>query len=255
MFSLFEKIKELCQNRGISINSLEETLGYSRNTIYSMKNKKPNAERLQEIADYFNVSTDYLLGRTDNPAIAGDSKEYTWQGKTLNVEEMASNVMMFGGRELTDEKKKIIQSIIEGYLKEAGDQRYFLVTEKEIISHFQIRIMDFDGDLMPDELGFYEKETNTAFLSSKLNKNERVKVLLHELGHKDHTRSEYQNARLRCENEADRNMIHHLVKDALESLDDPTEFDYLKFMSYYNLKTVTNEIMVKEEYYNLANII
>lgn len=255
MFSLFEKIKELCQNRGISINSLEETLGYSRNTIYSMKNKKPNAERLQEIADYFNVSTDYLLGRTDNPAIAGDSKEYTWQGKTLNVEEMASNVMMFGGRELTDEKKKIIQSIIEGYLKEAGDQRYCLVTEKEIISHFQIRIIDFDGDLMPDELGFYEKETNTAFLSSKLSNKERVKVLLHELGHKDHTRSEYQNARLRCENEADRNMIHHLVKDAIESLDDPTEFDYLKFMSYYNLKTVTNEIMVKEEYYNLANII
>ena len=251
MFSLFEKIKELCQNRGISINSLEETLGYSRNTIYSMKNKKPNAERLQEIADYFNVSTDYLLGRTDNPTIAGDSKEYSWQGKALNVEEMASNVMMFGGRELTDEKKKIIQSIIEGYLKEAGDQRYCLVTEKEIISHFQIRIIDFDGDLMPDELGFYEKETNTAFLSSKLNKEERVKVLLHELGHKDHTRSEYQNARLRCENEADRNMIHHLVKDAIESLDDPTEFDYLKFMSYYNLKTVTNEIMVKEEYQTL----
>lgn len=112
--------------------------------------------------------------------------------------------------------------------------------------------MDFDGDLMPDELGFYEKETNTAFLSSKLNKNERVKVLLHELGHKDHTRSEYQNARLRCENEADRNMIHHLVKDAIESLDDPTEFDYLKFMSYYDLKTVTNEIMVKEEYQTLV---
>lgn len=251
MFSLFEKIKELCQNRGISINSLEETLGYSRNTIYSMKNKKTNAERLQEIADYFNVSTDYLLGRTDNPAIAGDSKEYTWQGKTLNVEEMASNVMMFGGRELTDEKKKIIQSIIEGYLKEAGDQRYCLVTEKEIISHFQVRIVDFDGELIPDELGFYEKETNTAFLSNKLSKKERVKVLLHELGHKDHTRSEYQNARLRCENEADRNMIHHLVKDALESLDDPKEFDYLKFMSYYNLKTVTNEVMVKEEYQTL----
>nr|DAX69091.1 MAG TPA: repressor protein [Caudoviricetes sp.] len=39
MFSLFEKIKELCQNRGISINSLEETLGYSRNTIYSISDK------------------------------------------------------------------------------------------------------------------------------------------------------------------------------------------------------------------------
>lgn len=251
MFFTFEKIKELADKQGISLNKLEEKLGFSRNTIYNMKKSTPNVERVSMIADYFNVSTDYLLGRTDNPAIAGDSKEYTWQGKTLNVEEMASNVMMFGGRELTDEKKKIIQSIIEGYLKEAGDQRYCLVTEKEIISHFQIRIMDFDGDLMPDELGFYEKETNTAFLSSKLSKKERVKVLLHELGHKDHTRSEYQNARLRCENEADRNMIHHLVKDALESLDDPTEFDYLKFMSYYNLKTMTNEIMVQEEYFAL----
>ncbi|MDS8824765.1 ImmA/IrrE family metallo-endopeptidase, partial [Streptococcus pneumoniae] len=55
------------------------------------------------------------------------------------------------------------------------------------------------------------------------------------------------------ENESDRNMIHHLVKDALENLDDPTEFDYLKFMSYYNLKTMTNEIMVKEEYLALVN--
>ena len=252
MFFTFEKIKELADKQGISLNKLEEKLGFSRNTIYNMKKSTPNVERVSMIADYFNVSTDYLLGRTDNPAIAGNSKEYTWQGKTLNVEEMASNVMMFGGRELTDEKKKIIQSIIEGYLKEAGDQRYCLVTEKEIISHFQIRIIDFDGDLMPDELGFYEKETNTAFLSNKLSKKERVKVLLHELGHKDHTRSEYQNARLRCENEADRNMIHHLVKDALESLDDPTEFDYLKFMSYYNLKTMTNEIMVKEEYQTLV---
>ena len=253
MFPTFEKVRELAKKQGLSLNQVEEKLGYSKNTLYSLKRQKVSSERLQEIADYFNVSTDYLLGRTDNPAIAGDSKEYKWQGKTLNVEEMASNVMMFGGRELTDEKKKIIQSIIEGYLKEAGDQRYCLVTEKEIISHFQVRIVDFDGELIPDELGFYEKETNTAFLSDKLSKKERVKVLLHELGHKDHTRSEYQNARLRCENEADRNMIHHLVKDALESLDDPTEFDYLKFMSYYNLKTMTNEIMVKEEYLALVN--
>ena len=121
MFSTLEKIKELAQKRGISLQKVAEDLGYSINYLYTLKEKTPKSDRLQEIADYFNVSTDYLLGRTDNPAIAGDSKEYTWQGKPLNVEEMASNVMMFGGRELTDEKKKIIQSIIEGYLKEAGD--------------------------------------------------------------------------------------------------------------------------------------
>lgn len=117
MFSLFEKIKELCQKRGISINSLEETLGYSRNTIYSMKSKKPNAERLQEIADYFNVSTDYLLGRTGNPAIANSKEQFFFEGKEVDVEELASTAMRFNGKPLSDEDKKAIQNIIEIYLR------------------------------------------------------------------------------------------------------------------------------------------
>ncbi|MFM0779786.1 helix-turn-helix domain-containing protein [Streptococcus suis] len=119
MFSTLEKIKDLAKKKGISLAKLEETLGYSTNYFYTLKTKAPNAERLAEIANYFNVSTDYLLGRTDNPKIADSQLE--WQGAPVNVEDMASNVMMFGGRELTDEKKKIIQSIIEGYLREAGD--------------------------------------------------------------------------------------------------------------------------------------
>ena len=73
MFQTFDRIKELAKKQGLSINSLEEKLGYSRNTIYNLKNSKPSTERISEIADYFNVSTDYLLGRTDNPVIAGDS--------------------------------------------------------------------------------------------------------------------------------------------------------------------------------------
>ena len=71
MFFTFEKIKELADKQGISLNKLEEKLGFSRNTIYNMKKSTPNVERVSMIADYFNVSTDYLLGRTDNPAIAG----------------------------------------------------------------------------------------------------------------------------------------------------------------------------------------
>lgn len=74
MFPTFEKIKELCKQRGITLIQLEETLGYSRNTLYKLKTQKPNAERIAEIADYFNVSTDYLLGRTNNPNIAQDGQ-------------------------------------------------------------------------------------------------------------------------------------------------------------------------------------
>ena len=80
MFQTFDRIKELAKKQGLSINSLEEKLGYSRNTIYNLKNSKPSTERISEIADYFNVSTDYLLGRTDNPAISKDDKANAYLG-------------------------------------------------------------------------------------------------------------------------------------------------------------------------------
>ena len=74
MFSTLEKIKELALKRGISLQKVAEDLGYSINYLYTLKEKTPKSDRLQEIADYFNVSTDYLLGRTDNPAISSDDK-------------------------------------------------------------------------------------------------------------------------------------------------------------------------------------
>ncbi|CYU46724.1 TPA: helix-turn-helix transcriptional regulator [Streptococcus suis] len=118
MFPTFEKIKELADSHGISINKLEERLGYSRNTIYNLKTKKPNAERIAEIADYFNVSTDYLLGRTDNPRIASDEPEkFYFEGKEVDVERLAGTAMRFNGKPLSDEDKKAIQNIIEIYLR------------------------------------------------------------------------------------------------------------------------------------------
>ena len=53
MFFTFEKIKELADKQGISLNKLEEKLGFSRNTIYNMKKSTPNVERVSKIADFF----------------------------------------------------------------------------------------------------------------------------------------------------------------------------------------------------------
>ena len=115
MFSTFETVKELCKKNGISLNTLEEKLGYSRNALYKLKTQKPSAERLQEIADYFNVSTDYLLGRTDDPRIA-DGQKFYFEGKEVNVEQLAETAMRFNGKPLTDKDKRAIQRIIEGFL-------------------------------------------------------------------------------------------------------------------------------------------
>ena len=105
MFPTYEKIKLLADKRGISLTKLEEDLGYSRNTIYKLKSQKPNAERISEIADYFHVSTDYLLGRTNNPLI-----------EEIDLDDLDNRIMLFDGKPLSDDDKKAIKGIIEGYL-------------------------------------------------------------------------------------------------------------------------------------------
>ena len=112
---------------------------------------------------------------------------------------------------------------------------------------YGVKIEYFDKDLW-NRNGIYIDEIKVVFVSKNLAPEKQKQVILHELGHIDHTEAEYRNAKIKCENEADRNMIHHLLMDALGELDDPKDFDYLKFMEYYNLKTTTDEVMVMEEY-------
>ena len=112
MFLTFERIKELAKKQGLSLNALEEKLGYSRNTLYSLKRQKASAERMQEIADFFNVSLDYLLGRTDNPAISKDLVT-TADGRTVDLSNLRERVVLFDGKPLSDEDVDKIAQIIK----------------------------------------------------------------------------------------------------------------------------------------------
>ena len=115
MFPTFEIVKELCRRQGISLNTLEERIGFSRNSLYSWKNSEPKPKKLNAVADYFNVSTDYLLGRTDNPAIANND---TIAGYTSDdLRKMAENAKTFDGKPLTEDDIDAIQNIIEIYLR------------------------------------------------------------------------------------------------------------------------------------------
>lgn len=118
MFLAFDRIKELADKQGISLNILEERLGYSTNYLYSLKKGNPKSDRLQEIADYFHVSTDYLLGRTDNPAIAGE----TQLEQEIDINELDGRIMLFDGKPLTDDDKRAIKGIIEGFLNSKRDE-------------------------------------------------------------------------------------------------------------------------------------
>lgn len=115
MFFTFEKIKELADKQGISLNQLEEQLDFPRNTIYNMKKSTPNVERVSKIADYFNVSTDYLLGRTENPKIA-DGQDNT------AVDDLTQQAIVLFRKEtegLSASEKERFNSALEGLMKTA----------------------------------------------------------------------------------------------------------------------------------------
>ena len=118
---------------------------------------------------------------------------------------------------------------------------------EDICKKYGVKIEYFDNDLW-NRNGIYIDEIKVVFVSKNLAPEKQKQVILHELGHIDHTEAEYRNAKIKCENEAGRNMIHHLLVDALDQLENPSEFNYLDFMKFYNLKTTTDEVMVKEEY-------
>lgn len=59
--TLFERIEELRNSKGISQGKLERELGFSNGSISKWKNSTPNPERLKKLADYFEVSVEYLM--------------------------------------------------------------------------------------------------------------------------------------------------------------------------------------------------
>ena len=63
------RLKQLRKARGISQVKLAMDLNTGQNTISRYENgeREPGIDELIRIADYFRVSVDYLIGRTDYP--------------------------------------------------------------------------------------------------------------------------------------------------------------------------------------------
>lgn len=64
---MFLRLKELRNAKGISQLKLAMDLNMNQNTIsrYETGEREPGVNELIRIADYFNVSVDYLIGRSN----------------------------------------------------------------------------------------------------------------------------------------------------------------------------------------------
>lgn len=65
-------LRDLRKGRNLTMKSLGAIIGVAESTIsqYESGKREPDFSTLQKLADYFNVSVDYLLGRTDKKETA-----------------------------------------------------------------------------------------------------------------------------------------------------------------------------------------
>lgn len=100
----YEIIKELAKEKKISIRQLELSFGYSNGYLASWQRQNPNPVELSRLADYFNVSVDYLLGREEKTSLA---EKY--------------GVFAFDGEPVTDEEVEFLKSVLAA--KRAADKK------------------------------------------------------------------------------------------------------------------------------------
>lgn len=66
-----ERLRKLRENKGLLQKELASIIGVSDRQVghYELEKREPSIQVLKKLGDYFEVSIDYLLGRTDNPDI------------------------------------------------------------------------------------------------------------------------------------------------------------------------------------------
>ena len=97
--TILDRTKEIAKLRGISLTDTAIKAGLADKSIYSWDRSTPKADNLQKVADVLHVSTDYLLGRTDEINTTSSDKK---------VADILDNetILAFDGMEIAEEDKE-----------------------------------------------------------------------------------------------------------------------------------------------------
>lgn len=112
--SIKERIKELCDKQGISMNKLESILGFGKGYCSKLDGvHKPNLNNIQKIADYFNVPLDYLTGRSKT----NKNEELGKSIARLNNDKNISEAMVKLSKLQPEDKEMVVNLINSLYDK------------------------------------------------------------------------------------------------------------------------------------------
>lgn len=116
MMSLLDRIKLLASTHQLSLAELERKLDFSNGSLRKWASSTPSGDKIEKVADYFGVSTDYLFGRTDNQRIASDETAII-DGQVVDLREAAAHTMLFDGRPLDEDDIDFITAVLSAHFK------------------------------------------------------------------------------------------------------------------------------------------
>lgn len=114
-----DRLRSLRKKRGLSQVEAAKRMGIARTTYsnYEAGNREPDIDTLIEMANFYEVSVDYLVGRTNDPNMTFTEQErFLYDKLDLTDEEIINQVdMYFEGMKLTDQEKLEFLAIARGF--------------------------------------------------------------------------------------------------------------------------------------------
>lgn len=105
-----DKLAQLREKRGLTQEDLAKKLGLSRAALshYETGRREPDYDTLKHFADFFEVSIDFLLGRTvkENSALDHDVAQFVDALELSDEDILEKFALTIDGRKLTAEEAK-----------------------------------------------------------------------------------------------------------------------------------------------------
>ena len=104
---IIKRLKKLRKEGKLTQKDIATFLNISQPAYQQFESgkKKMNLETMEKLADFFNVSTDYLLGKTDIPDLDLE----------VDIDNAIDNSVAYDGTPITDNDREIIKDFLKEY--------------------------------------------------------------------------------------------------------------------------------------------
>lgn len=188
---LVKTIRELCQKSGISISQLETDLNFGTGLVSRWTKSSPSIDRIVDIADYFNISLDEVVGYRNiiddkfiekliSQTVDKTIKWNKYENSNENQPKMFSNPYEFDFDNFSDQHEYM------HYCETHKEISYFVKINNSYVSIYGN--YEYQNIIDPSEIKLFIQPDDKGDLVEQLYDNNQLKTLwlkvLYSLGEK-----------------------------------------------------------------------